>query len=119
MPRRLSSPYVGLCPAMPHHAAGPRIDPPVSLPIAPMHSPAATAAPDPDDDPDGSSDTSHGLRAGGQGRWKADPPIANSQVANLLVITAPASRRRLTVKASSVGTWSSNSAEWPVVRMPA
>ncbi len=89
---------------MPHHAAGPRIDPPVSLPIAPMHRPAATAAPDPDDDPDGSSDMSHGLRAGGHGRSNDDPPIANSQVANLLVMTAPASRNRLTVKASAAGT---------------
>src|ERR1700678_208484 len=101
MPRRLRRPYVGLCPAMPHQAAGPRIDPPVSLPIAPMHRPAATAAPDPDDDPDGSSETSHGLRAGGQGRSNDDPPIANSQVASLLVMTAPALRNRLTVKASS------------------
>ena len=96
---------------MPHHAAGPRIEPPVSLPIAPMHNPAATATADPDDDPEGSSVTSQGLRAGGQGRSNDDPPMANSQVANLLVMTAPASRNRLTVKASSVGTWSLNSAE--------
>ena len=75
---------------MPHHAAGPRIDPPVSLPIAPMHNPAATATPDPDDDPDGSSEMSHGLRAGGQGRSNDDPPMANSHVASLLVMMAPA-----------------------------
>src|ERR1700677_1635498 len=104
---------------MPHQAAGPRIEPPVSLPIAPMHKPAATAAADPDDDPDGSSEISHGLRAGGHGRSNDEPPMANSQVASLLVMTAPAARRRATVKASAVGTWSLNSAEWPVVRMPA
>src|ERR1700755_712033 len=104
---------------MPHQAAGPRIDPPVSLPIAPMHKPAATATADPEDDPEGSSVTSQGLRAGGQGRANEDPPMANSQVANLLVMTAPALRRRPTVKASSAGRWSLNKAEWPVVRTPA
>jgi hypothetical protein len=103
---------------MPHQAAGPRIEPPVSLPIAPMHKPAATATADPDDDPDGSSVVFHGLRAGGQGRSNDDPPMANSQVASLLVMTAPAWRNRVTVKASSDGMWSLNSSEWPVVRMP-
>src|SRR4051795_6650962 len=104
---------------MPHQAAGPRIDPPVSLPIAPGHSPAATATPEPDDDPEGSSATSHGLRAGGHGRSNEEPPMANSHVASLPVMTAPALRNRLTVKASSAGTWSFISAECAVVRMPA
>jgi hypothetical protein len=36
---------------MQHQAAGKRIDPPVSLPVAPAQSPAATATPDPLDDP--------------------------------------------------------------------
>src|ERR1700722_3999405 len=104
---------------MPHHAAGPRIEPPVSLPIAPMHKPAATATAGPDDDPDGSSVRFQGLRAGGHGRSNEDPPMANSQVASLLVMTAPARRKRVTVKASSAGMWSLNSAECPVVGMPA
>jgi hypothetical protein len=34
-------------PAMPHKAAGPRIEPPVSVPMPPRISPAATAAPVP------------------------------------------------------------------------
>jgi len=85
--------------------------------MAPMHSPAATATPEPDDEPEGSSSVFQGLRAGGQGRSKDDPPMANSQVASLPVMTAPACFRRLTVNASSVGTWSLNRAEWPVVRM--
>src|SRR6516164_11792965 len=34
-------------PAMPHRAAGPRIEPPVSVPMPPRISPAATAAPVP------------------------------------------------------------------------
>src|SRR4051812_49773311 len=104
---------------MPHQAAGPRIDPPVSVPIAPMHNPAATAAPEPEEEPEGSRSRSQGLRAGGQGRSKEVPPIANSQVESLPVKTAPASRRDLTVNASSAGTWSLNKAEWPVVATPA
>src|ERR1700733_13573270 len=104
---------------MPHQAAGPRIEPPVSLPIAPMHKPAATATAEPDDEPDGSSFVSQGFRAGGHGRSNDEPPMANSQVANLLVMTAPALRRRATVKASCAGMWSLNTAEWPVVGMPA
>src|SRR4051794_7164046 len=104
---------------MPHQAAGPRIEPPVSEPIAPMHRPAATAAPEPEDEPDGSRAGSQGLRAGGHGRSNEEPPMANSQVASLPRTTAPASRSSRTVVASSVGTWSLNSAEWPVVRMPA
>src|SRR5690348_4974610 len=104
---------------MPHQAAGPRIDPPVSLPIAPMQKPAATATADPEEEPDGSSSRFQGFRAGGHGRSNEDPPIANSQVANLPVMMAPASRNRPTAKASSAGMWSLNSAEWPVVGMPA
>src|SRR5215218_6449898 len=104
---------------MPHQAAGPRIEPPVSVPIAPMHRPAATAAPEPEEEPDGSRSRFQGLRAGGQGRSNEVPPIANSQVDSLPVNTAPASRRHLTVNASSAGTWSLNSAECPVVAIPA
>lgn len=50
---------------MPENAAGPRIEPPVSEPSAPTHSPAASAEPDPLDEPPGSSGL-HGLPAGGK-----------------------------------------------------
>lgn len=50
-PRRLTRPWVGLRPTTPQSAAGLRIEPPVSVPIAPKQSPAATAAPAPLDDP--------------------------------------------------------------------
>ena len=43
--------------------AGPRMDPPVSVPIAPAHNPAATAAPKPE----------------------PEPPMANSTYAALLL----------------------------------
>ena len=53
-------------PAMPHSAAGPRIEPPVSVPMPPRISPAATPAPVPLLDPAVKWSVFHGLRAGGQ-----------------------------------------------------
>jgi hypothetical protein len=44
-------PNVGLSPVIPHSAAGMRMLPPVSVPSAAKHSPAATDAPDPELDP--------------------------------------------------------------------
>jgi hypothetical protein len=49
---------------MPHHADGMRIDPPVSVPSAPKHSSAATAAADPPDEPPVTRSARHGLCAG-------------------------------------------------------
>ena len=40
-------PKVGFMPTIPHSAEGILIDPPVSLPKAPMHCPADTEDPDP------------------------------------------------------------------------
>ena len=53
-------------PAMPTNAAGWRIEPPVSVPVAPAHSRADTAAAEPPDEPPGTSSASepfafHGL----------------------------------------------------------
>ena len=106
-------------PAMPHSADGPRIDPPVSDPVPPRITPAATAAPVPDDDPAVKRAVSQGLRAGGQGRSKDGPPKANSCVASLPSITAPASAQDRTAAESALGTWCSSTREWPVVGMPA
>ena len=50
---------------MPQNAAGPRIEPPVSEPVAPCTSPAASAAPEPLLEPPGMWSRFHGLRAGG------------------------------------------------------
>eukprot|EP00955_Chlamydomonas_euryale_P084921 364027-Chlamydomonas_euryale.AAC.13 len=44
-------PAVGLRPTTPQNAAGMRIEPPPSVPTAIGHSPAATAAAEPDDEP--------------------------------------------------------------------
>src|SRR5712675_612943 len=94
-------------PARPQNAAGPRIEPPVSLPVPPRTRPAATEAPVPLDEPPVKRAVSHGLRAGGQGRSKLGPPSANSWVASLPMTTAPASRSRVTENASDFGTWRS------------
>ena len=48
-----TNPYVGLCPTTPHHAAGMRIEPPWSPPIAMGISPAAKATALPLEEPPG------------------------------------------------------------------
>ncbi len=55
------SPYVGLNPAMPQHAAGMRIEPPVSVPSAPSASPSTSAAAEPPDEPPAVSDGCRGF----------------------------------------------------------
>ena len=103
---------------MPQNAAGPRIEPPVSEPVAPCTSPAASAAPEPLLEPPGTWSRFHGLRAGGK-RWPGNCiPNANSWVMSLPSITVPAACQRCTQVASSSGTQSASSAEPPVVRMP-
>src|SRR5258708_28021564 len=75
---------------MPHKAAGPRIDPPVSDPVPPRISPAATAAPVPLLLPAVKCSVFQGLRARGKGRSELGPPSANSCVVNLPISTVPA-----------------------------
>ena len=103
---------------MPQKAAGPRIDPPVSEPVAPVTSPAARAAPDPLLEPPGMWSRFHGFFAGGKrwpGNWR---PKANSWVMSLPSCTVPAARQRWTHVASSSGIQSASRAEPPVVRTP-
>src|SRR2546423_15228886 len=66
-------------PPPPHHAAGSRTEPPVSVPIAQGARPAATATPEPALDPPGVRCTtrSHGFQ-GVPNCWLVpQPPIAN------------------------------------------
>ena len=91
---------------MPHKAAGLRIDPPVSEPIAPNRNPAATAAPEPLLEPPVKCSRFHGLRAGGQGRSKDGPPWANSWVDNLPIKIPPAAVSRTVAVESVSGTLS-------------
>ena len=55
-------PTAGLKPTMPHRPEGMRIEPPVSLPIAQSHMPAATATAEPPDEPPATRLGSWGLR---------------------------------------------------------
>ena len=55
MPQREQRPYVGFMPTMPQKAPGWRIEPPVSVPVAPRQRPAATAAAEPPELPPGTS----------------------------------------------------------------
>ena len=64
IPYRETAPYVGFMPTIPQSAAGWRIEPPVSVPIAQGAVPPATAAADPPDEPPGTRSRSHGLRTG-------------------------------------------------------
>ena len=62
---------------------------------------------------------SHGFRAGGHGRSKQGPPIANSWVDSFPITTAPASFRSFVTVASSVATLSMRIRECAVVGTPA
>src|SRR5690348_912736 len=81
-------------PATPHSEAGCRIEPPVSVPVAPAHSDAATAAADPPDDPPGTCSRDHGLCTRPRALFSFDEPIANSSMLILPSETAPASASR-------------------------
>src|SRR3954465_6565941 len=91
-------------PDRPHHAAGPRIEPPVSEPIAMRTMRAAIALAEPDDAPPVTCSGFQGLRAGGNGRSKLGPPRANSCVASLPSNTPPASVNFAATTLSSAGT---------------
>src|ERR1700677_4746550 len=104
---------------MPHAAAGPRIEPPVSLLNVAGAPPAAMAAPEPEDDPAGECAGFHGLRAGGNKTSQDGPPWANSQVAFLPSSTPPAATSFSWQCESRVGTLSASSFDIAVVRIPA
>ena len=93
-----------MIPTIPHHAAGPRIEPPVSDPIAMRTMRAAIAVAEPDDEPPVICSGFHGLRDGGNGRSKLGPPMANSCVASLPSSTPPASASFAATTLSAAGT---------------
>src|SRR5260370_7391217 len=84
MPARLTRPKVGFSPTVPHKAAGMRIDPPVSEPIATGTIRAATTAPDPPLEPPGTRLRSQGFFEGG-----VTLPHANPCIRVFPPITAP------------------------------
>src|SRR3954464_16030229 len=116
MPHREQRPYVGLIPTVPVNAAGWRIEPPVSVAVAPRQSRAATAAAEPPAGPPGTrwapSRTPdepaptfdplrrHGFTTGPKHEVSFDEPIANSSLLSLPSMTAP-SRHRFAVTVDS------------------
>ena len=75
---------------MPVTAAGWRIEPPVSVPIASGASNAASAAAEPPPEPPGIRSRSQGLRVGPYAEFSVEEPIANSSMFVLPRITTPA-----------------------------
>src|SRR5699024_3748483 len=90
----------GLTPTVAVSAAGWRIDPPVSVPIASGACPEARAADEPPPEPPGMRPGSHGLRVGPNAEFSVDEPIANSSMLVLPRIGTPAARNRETTVAS-------------------
>src|SRR5580704_15306554 len=94
-------------PTTPHSAAGWRIEPPVSVPIAHGARPAATAAALPPEEPPGTRVLSHGLSVGPNAEFSVEEPIANSSWLVFASSVAPASRRRETTVAVYGGRYPS------------
>lgn len=92
---------------MPVNAAGWRIEPPVSVPVAPRQRCAATAVAEPPDEPPGTTCRSprfrrHGEATGPNTEVSFDEPIANSSSFVFPSMIAP-SRQRLAVTVDSYG----------------
>src|SRR5206468_2238858 len=92
-------------PTVPVNAAGWRIEPPVSVAVAPRHSLAATAAAEPPDEPPGTRPSfapsrRHGFTTGPKHELSFEEPMANSSLLSLPSITAP-SRHRFAVTVDS------------------
>ena len=111
-PCRLTRPKVGRRPTTPHCSDGPRMEPPVSVPMANPTKPAAVAAPDPAEDPLEPTSRFHGLLVLPPNQRS---PKASSPVVSLATSTAPASSRRCTTVASSSITRSAKGAAPQVV----
>src|SRR5262245_22443930 len=104
---------------MPHHPAGVRIEPPMSLPTSPPVSPAASAAAAPPDEPPGVRAGSHGLFVVPKIGFVVCTSLASVGTLVLPKITAPAARRRATTTASASGTCVAIGVQPHVVRSPA
>ncbi len=110
---------MGLTPTVPVTAAGWRIEPPVSVPMASGASNAASAAAEPPPDPPGIGSVSHGLRVGPKAEFSVEEPMANSSMLVLPRITMSASSSRRVTVAEYGGTQCSRIFEPQVVGAPA
>src|SRR5438105_8814518 len=104
---------------MPVSAAGWRIDPPVSVPVAAGTSRAATATADPPELPPGTYSTFHGFFTAPNHDVSEDDPIANSSIFVLPTSTDPAARNRSTTNASYGATKFASIRDPHVVLRPA
>src|SRR2546421_9881421 len=86
-------------PTIPVSAAGWRTEPPVSLPIAAIASPDATAAADPPLEPPGTRSSPQGLWTGQYPEFSFEEPIANSSQLVFPRKTAPSASSRSTTVA--------------------
>jgi hypothetical protein len=84
---------------MPDSAAGCRIDPPVSVPVAAGTRRAATATAEPPELPPGTSAVFQGFLTGPKYDVSEDEPIANSSMLVLPTSTMPACANFSTTKA--------------------
>ena len=91
---------MGLIPVTPQNAAGWRMEPPVSDPMAYQLERAATAAAAPPEEPPGTRSRSQGLRTGPRKEVSLVDPMANSSMFSLPRETAPAPSSRSTKVAS-------------------
>ena len=110
-------------PTVPVKDAGWRIDPPVSVAVAPSARCEATAVEEPPEDPPGTrsaslSDAFQGLIQGPKRLVSLDEPIANSSLLSLPSITAPSAQRLAVTVDSYVGVKSSRMLLQAVVRTP-
>src|SRR6476661_3391336 len=105
-------------PTMPQSAAGWRIEPPVSVPIAHGARPAATAAALPPLEPPGTRFVSHGFLTGPYAEFSLDEPIANSSMFVLPIIGAPAAVSLSTAVAVYGGRYPDRIREPDVVGTP-
>ena len=87
-------------PHTPDSDAGWRIEPPVSVPVAPGTRRAATAAAEPPELPPGTASRFHGFLTGPKYDDSFDEPIANSSMLVLPTSTVPASFSAATTCAS-------------------
>ena len=97
---------------MPQAAAGSRIEPPVSVPIAPSARPDATATAEPLEEPPAQCPTRHGFRACPWWALSPNGPIASSLMLSLPSVTAPAATSRATAVQSC------SSRKYSAVRVP-
>ena len=117
-PRDGTMPNVGLCPQIPVTWAGILIDPPMSVPISNAENPQATDTAGPPEEPPGERDSSHGLRVTPKSSLWVWLSPDHSGTFVLPKTIAPAAFTRATAGASAEGTWSRNSVDPPVERIP-